>query len=90
MPLSTWLAQAPADALRLLLSPLASERLSELPRPTGRIVLLAGPEGGFTPAEHALATTLGFQPVRLGARVLRTETAAMAALAALQTLWGDF
>ena len=54
------------------------------------IVLLAGPEGGFTQEEETLARRSGCTPVRLGPRVLRTETAAVAALAAMQALWGDF
>lgn len=51
--------------------------------------LLVGPEGGFTPAEAARAQALGCVPARLGPRVLRTETAGLAALAALQALGGD-
>jgi 16S rRNA (uracil1498-N3)-methyltransferase len=54
------------------------------------VTLLVGPEGGLSPAEAEAAQRSGFTPVRLGARVLRTETAALAALAAMQTLWGDF
>jgi 16S rRNA (uracil1498-N3)-methyltransferase len=50
---------------------------------------LIGPEGGLSTAEIALAEAAGFSGIRLGPRVLRTETAAVAALAALQTLWGD-
>ena len=49
----------------------------------GEVLLLSGPEGGLTPQEEALAITLGFQRVTLGARVLRSETAPLAALAAL-------
>jgi len=45
-----------------------------------------GPEGGFS----AAAIAAGFVPIRLGPRILRTETAAMAAVAAIQALWGDF
>jgi 16S rRNA (uracil1498-N3)-methyltransferase len=52
--------------------------------------LLAGPEGGFAPDEHEAAERAGFAAVKLGPRVLRTETAAVAALAAMQALWGDF
>jgi 16S rRNA (uracil1498-N3)-methyltransferase len=52
--------------------------------------LLCGPEGGLAPAEHRDAEQSGFTGVRLGPRVLRTETAAVAALAAMQALWGDF
>jgi 16S rRNA (uracil1498-N3)-methyltransferase len=52
--------------------------------------LLAGPEGGLDPAERELARAAGFIGLRLGPRVLRTETAALAALAAMQAIWGDF
>jgi len=54
------------------------------------ILLLSGPEGGFDERELDTARSAGFTGVRLGPRILRTETAALAALAALQTLWGDF
>jgi 16S rRNA (uracil1498-N3)-methyltransferase len=87
----------PAPGLRLLLAPgEGSQSLSALlagATPTGgllqRIELLVGPEGGFDPAETAAATAAGFQSCRLGPRILRTETAGLAALAALQTLAGD-
>lgn len=59
-------------------------------RPQGKIVLLIGAEGGFTHAESEAALHCGFTPIRMGARVMRTETAAIAGLSALQTLWGDF
>ena len=75
---------------RLLLSPRSRRRFRDLERPAGTVVILAGPEGGFSPGEEQAAESSGFLPVRLGPRVLRTETAAMAALAALQALWGDF
>jgi 16S rRNA (uracil1498-N3)-methyltransferase len=91
--LTDWIAPKPgrsAAALRVLLSPRGEARLRDLPRPAGTVELLAGPEGGFTPEEEALARGSGFTPVRLGPRVLRTETAAVAALAAMQALWGDF
>lgn len=74
---------------RILLSPHADTRLAELPRPMV-VTLLAGPEGGFSEDETTCARQRGFVAVRLGPRVLRTETAALAALAAMQTLWGDF
>jgi 16S rRNA (uracil1498-N3)-methyltransferase len=74
----------------MLLDPAADRGLRELPRPTGGVTLLAGPEGGLTDDEREAALRAGYLPVRLGPRVLRTETAALAALAALQTLWGDF
>jgi 16S rRNA (uracil1498-N3)-methyltransferase len=91
MSYRTWLGSLQADpAVRLLLSPLAPQRLHDLPRPGGPVWLLCGPEGGLAPAEHRDAGQSGFTGVRLGPRVLRTETAAVAALAAMQALWGDF
>jgi 16S rRNA (uracil1498-N3)-methyltransferase len=89
-PLIDWLGEVPREELKLMLSPYAEINLRELPRPTGRVWLLIGPEGGFDEAETKAASVAGFTPVRLGPRVLRTETAALAALAAMQTLWGDF
>ncbi len=84
-------AALPQDALRLLLSPRGGVRLREALSPGAREILLAcGPEGGFDPAEEALLREAGFVAVRLGPRVLRTETAAPAALAALAALAGDF
>ena len=90
--LREWLARPPGAprALRVILSPGARRQLRDLPPPQGTIDLLAGPEGGFAPEEQAMAEHAGFLPVRLGPRVLRTETAAVAALAAMQALWGDF
>lgn len=88
LTLANWLAQ-PGGRL-LFLSPLADARLADLPAPSGTDCLVAGPEGGFEADEIAALHAAGAIPVRLGARVLRTETAALAALAAMQTLWGDF
>lgn len=85
-----WLAMETAPATRIVLAPDAEQRLADLPRPEGRIVLLAGPEGGLTDNELSTAQLRGFTPVRLGPRVLRTETAALAAMAAMQALWGDY
>jgi len=59
------------------------------PRPSGGVALLIGPEGGLAPEEINLAREAGFQGVRLGPRVLRTETAPVAALAVLQHVWGN-
>ncbi len=91
MPLDVpqWLATQPAG-LRVFLSPEAEITLKDLPPPSGPVWLAAGPEGGFEPEESALITDFGFVPVRLGPRILRTETAALAAVAAMQALWGDF
>jgi len=76
--------------LRLLLDPLAEQGLRGLERPEGKITLLIGSEGGLSLAEIAQARRAGFTGVRLGPRILRTETAGVAALAALQALWGDW
>jgi 16S rRNA (uracil1498-N3)-methyltransferase len=80
----------PDSGQRLLPTPRSTRRLRDLERPGGSVVILAGPEGGFAPEEEQAAERSGFLPVRMGPRVLRTETAAAAALAALQALWGDF
>ena len=89
LSLTAWLGQHGAGRL-LFLSPLAEARLADLPAPTTMDSLVAGPEGGFEADEIAALHAAGAVPVRLGPRVLRTETAALAALAAMQTLWGDF
>lgn len=78
-----------SSALRLLLEPKAETGLSQLSPPAQEILLLIGPEGGFSDEERTAAERVGFLPLALGPRVLRTETAGLAALAALQTLWGD-
>lgn len=75
----------------LLLSPEAQLGLREAAaRLKGAVALAAGPEAGFSAEEEAMLQGAGFVPVRLGPRVLRTETAALAALAALNALAGDF
>ena len=87
--LESWLARPPGDGLRLMLAPDAEDTLAELP-PIGSVQLLIGAEGGLDPQEIIAAKQAGFQSVRLGPRILRTETAGLAALAAMQVLWGDF
>jgi 16S rRNA (uracil1498-N3)-methyltransferase len=82
------LAAAPVDASRLVLLPDATSPLPTLVPDRGA-VLLVGPEGGLAEDERALAIRTGFVPTRLGPRILRTETAGVAALAALQALGGD-
>ncbi|NTV09581.1 MAG: RNA methyltransferase, partial [Zoogloea sp.] len=85
-----WLA-LPADGLRrLVLDPRGGRRLAELAPPAGPVALLIGPEGGWSERELELAHAAGCEPVTLGPRVLRTETAGLAALAAMQSLWGDY
>ncbi len=86
-----WLQQMKGLAgTKLILLPQGAASLHSLEKPQGKVALLIGAEGGFTQAESDSALRCGFTPIRLGARVLRTETAAVAGLAALQTLWGDF
>jgi len=75
---------------RITLSPTAADSLKTLAKPAGEIQLLIGAEGGLTDSEIELASLHGFTPVRMGQRILRTETAALAAISSLQTLWGDF
>ena len=89
LPLAQFCAADPAAGARLLLSPLAELGLRGATL-GGAVTLAAGPEAGFTAEEEALLAQSGFVPVRLGPRVLRTETAALAALAALNALAGDF
>jgi 16S rRNA (uracil1498-N3)-methyltransferase len=74
---------------RLLLTPSASLRVADVPRPAHSVTVLIGPEGGLTPPEQERALASGFVGVRLGPRVLRTETAALAALTLLQREFGD-
>jgi len=81
--------RADSRATRVLLSPAGGVRVPDLPRSEGGIVVLIGPEGGLTDAEQQAAMATGFVAVRLGPRVLRTETAAVAALTLLQHQFGD-
>lgn len=86
--LSDWLPEQ--QGLKVFLDPYAKTGLNELSPDNNKVTLLAGPEGGFADFERDMAQTEGFIPVRLGSRILRTETASLAALAAVQMLWGDF
>jgi 16S rRNA (uracil1498-N3)-methyltransferase len=87
LPLADWLPTVGGTAL--LLDPQAARTLADVPAPQGAATLLVGPEGGLSGDERARAGRAGFVPVRLGPRILRTETAPIAALAAMQVLWGD-
>lgn len=79
------------EVTRVLLDPLASMNCRTALNVDQRDVVLAvGPEGGWSPQDHALLASHGFVGVRLGPRILRTETAGLAAIAALQALHGDF
>jgi len=91
--LDGWLGRPPpAGALRLMFAASAARSLARLQETVaGRPVeLLVGAEGGLAAEEVQLAAFSGFVSVRLGPRVLRTETAGLVALAAIQALWGDF
>jgi 16S rRNA (uracil1498-N3)-methyltransferase len=77
------------EGMKILLSPQAELRFSEAVKDSAAFILAAGPEAGFTEDEEAALAAAGFVPVSLGPRVLRTETAAVAALAALSALRGD-
>jgi 16S rRNA (uracil1498-N3)-methyltransferase len=87
--LEAYLGKSPTEEAKLLLSPRSQLPLSRAP--AGKSYALAvGPEAGFDADEEAALAGAGFLPVKLGPRVLRTETAALAALAALSALRGDF
>lgn len=91
LALDRWLATLGEDpALRLALLPEAGATLRQFPSVENGAILAVGPEGGFTANDVALLTQAEFHGLRLGPRILRTETAGMAALAALQALFGDF
>ncbi len=87
-PLQHWLCRQPG--LKVFLDPYANSALADFSPVDRSITVLVGPEGGFASHERELAKAAGFNPVRMGGRILRTETAAIAALAAVQALWGDF
>lgn len=86
--LEDWFAKE-NDDLKLILHPGGSEKLSQLENKHNRITLMAGPEGGFSNIEVTNALKQGYQAITLGPRILRTETAALAAITACQVLWGD-
>jgi 16S rRNA (uracil1498-N3)-methyltransferase len=85
-----WLGAVPTIAgQKFLLDPDATLRLRDLTAPIEAVTLLAGPEGGYDANEREAVIRAGFTRLSLGPRILRTETAALAALAAMQNLWGD-
>jgi 16S rRNA (uracil1498-N3)-methyltransferase len=89
LELREFLAGKAEDGTRLLLSPGAALGIADVPRPAGAVTVLIGPEGGLSAEEQERAVAAGFLGVRLGPRVLRTETAAIAALSLLQRQFGD-
>jgi 16S rRNA (uracil1498-N3)-methyltransferase len=88
--LDDWIAQQDLH-LRILLTPRAEQPLSDWARhhPPQALTLVIGPEGGFTEEEENAARSQGVLPLAMGARVMRTETAGMAALAAINAVWGE-
>jgi 16S rRNA (uracil1498-N3)-methyltransferase len=91
LPLGEAIAKLPVDAARCLLAAKATSALTVLARePAKKIALLIGPEGGLADAEQQHALANGFDAYRIGPRILRTETAGLAAIAALQAVAGDF
>ena len=86
--LEAWLGQQTL-ALKLNLHPKAQHSIMSIPEINDRVRLLVGPEGGLTDEEIATAEQYDFKPVLLGPRVLRTETAALTAITALQCRYGD-
>ena len=95
VPLGTLWAQLPTANLHLVAAPDARASLTELPAPARDsanqgVNILVGPEGGLSQSELGDALQVGFVAVRMGPRVMRTETAAMATLAAMQAIWGDW
>ncbi len=88
MALPEWFEHTGDCDLRLVLHHRTEQTLGSMDKPA-RIALMIGPEGGLNPDEIASAEAAGFLPVALGPRVLRTETAPVAAMALCQWLWGD-
>lgn len=89
-PLRSWLGENfEAPGARLILKPGGKSSIRSVDNNVLELVLLIGPEGGFSDAEYELAEATGFSEIGFGERILRTETAAVAAIAALQTLYGD-
>lgn len=89
--MAEWLqAMRAQNGSKFILMPGGACALKAQAKPKERVTLLIGPEGGFTTDEANVAQQVGFAPILLGPRVLRTETAAIAGITAIQTLWGDF
>ncbi len=89
MEVNDYLKQA-SDKTRLMLLPESNKRFADLELQEKQIELLIGPEGGFTEEEERFAQEQGFIAVKLGPRILRTETAVISAVSVSQNLWGDY
>lgn len=88
LSLGAWLAQS-AALCAYMLDPFATSSLAAQPTPHHEVAIVAGPEGGFSADEREQMAHSGVIPVRLGPRILRTETAALCALTIMQARWGD-
>lgn len=84
-----WLAARSDATTRIVLDPHSNKTVSALPAAQGTVELLIGPEGGLSDAEYRRCEEAGFEAVALGPRILRTETAAITAIAVIQAMWGD-
>ncbi len=90
VPLRDWFGSKPDEVdAELILAPGAATPLTGIATPETKVCVMIGPEGGFSETEYEDAAVAGFKAVSLGPRILRTETAAVAALAVMQSLWGD-
>lgn len=88
--LNDWFGSRPQSVdAELILAPGAAQRLSSVSPPPTNVCVLIGPEGGFSNHEYDDAAAAGFDAVSIGTRILRTESAAIATLAIMQSLWGD-
>lgn len=88
LQLSEYLQQ-PLTPLKFVLHPNAQKTWRHYPHQATELTVLIGPEGGFSEEEISRIFTRNFEPLALGPRVLRTETAAMTSLSVLQAVWGD-
>ncbi|MDH5485413.1 MAG: 16S rRNA (uracil(1498)-N(3))-methyltransferase [Gammaproteobacteria bacterium] len=79
-----------ASKLKLILDPYADKGINTIQYNNENISFLIGPEGGLSDEEIKLAMGQGFYGIRMGPRILRTETAAITAISVMQALWGDF
>ena len=88
--LDSWLGSLPeVNTTRIMLDTGKGESIAALLAPGNMVTLLVGPEGGLSDVERQQCVDLGFKAVSLGPRILRTETAALAGIAVLQSVWGD-
>jgi 16S rRNA (uracil1498-N3)-methyltransferase len=87
--IADWLSQQPEDSFKLVFDTNAHHRIQSLPWSGGPVAVLVGPEGGLTAQELELAEAAGFSAVNLGPRIMRADTASIAAVVALQLRFGD-